>query len=170
MMIEYLVTVSGSSRVVAVRQDGDRLHVAMGGVEYSVLLEPRLGSTHFTLRLGHHVMPVVIRAVGDERLVGIGAEQYRLHVERRLPIARRDVAAGVGAPREVLAPMPGLVVAVEAAGGDVVEPGRVLVILEAMKMQSEIRAPCPGRITAVRVRAGQEVMGGAVLAVIEPTG
>ena len=169
-MTEYTVRLGDRACVVAVEADGDRLRVEMDGREYPVSLERRLGSTHFALRLGHHVMPVVIRAAGDERLVGIGAEQYRLRVERRLPIARRGVAAGAGGPRDVLAPMPGLVVAVEAARGDVVEPGRVLVILEAMKMQSEIRSPCPGRITAVRVRAGQEVMGGAVLAVIEPTG
>jgi pyruvate carboxylase subunit B len=170
MTIEYLVTVGGSSRVVAVRHDGDRLHVAMGGVKYSVSLEPRLGSTHFTLRLGPSVLPVVIRTAGEERLVGIGAEQYRLHVGPRLPIARRGQASHAGGAREVIAPMPGLVVAAEAAPGDRVEPGQVLVILEAMKMQSEIRAPCSGRVVTVAVRAGQEVMGGAVLAVIEPTG
>lgn len=170
MTIEYLVTVGGSSRVVAVRQDGDRLHVAMGGVEYSVSLEPRLGSTHFALRVGERVMPVVIRVAGDDRLVGIGAEQYRLHVERRLSIPRRGTASAAGRPRDIIAPMPGLVVSVEAAPGDLVERGRVLLILEAMKMQSEIRAPFPGRVTAVRVRPGQEVMGGAVLVVLEPTG
>jgi len=169
-MAEFVVSRGGRTHVVAVEPDGDHLRAVIGGSVYPVSLEPRLGSTHFALRLGPSVLPVVIRTAGEERLVGIGAEQYRLRVEPRLPIARRGHAARAGAAREVIAPMPGLVIAAEAAPGDRVEPGQVLVILEAMKMQSEIRAPCSGRVVTVAVRAGQEVMGGAVLAVIEPTG
>lgn len=168
MSVEYIVTNSGSSRTVLVQRDGDGLKVTLDGRALRVALEPRL-STCFTLRVEAQVVPVVIRPAGEERFVTVGAEQYRLRVERALPIRRRGGAASDG-PREIAAPMPGLVVAVDAVPGTVVDRGHVLVILEAMKMQSEIRAPVPGRITAVRVRQGQEVAGGAVLAVIEPSG
>lgn len=167
-MTEYTVTNGTSSRTVTVERDGDGLQVTLDGQTLRVALEPRL-RTYFTLRIGEQVVPVVIRPAGEERLVAVGPEQYRLRVERALPIRRRGGAAS-GGPREIAAPMPGLVVAVDAVPGAVVDRGHVLVILEAMKMQSEIRAPFPGRIAAVRVRQGQEVAGGAVLAVLEPSG
>jgi len=168
-MAEYTVSGADRGRVVTVEHAHDRLRVVVDGEEHLVTLERRLGSTHFALSIGCTMIPVVIRRAAGERLVGIGDEQYRLRVERRLPVAPRGGAAAAG-PRDVLAPMPGLVVAVEVAPGQAVATGQVLLIVEAMKMQSEIRAPAAGRLAAVRVRPGQEVMGGAVLAVIEPTG
>src|SRR5207249_2213963 len=56
-------------------------------------------------------------------------------------------AAGSGA---VTAPMPGKVVSVLIAEGDVVEVGQPLVVLEAMKMESTLAAEVAGRVTAVR--------------------
>jgi biotin carboxyl carrier protein len=57
---------------------------------------------------------------------------------------------------------------VEASAGEAVEQGRPLVVMEAMKMQSELRAPVAGRVAAVHVAPGQEVMGGTVLVTIVP--
>ena len=70
-------------------------------------------------------------------------------------------AAGSGA---VTAPMPGKVVAVLVAEGDVVEAGQALVVLEAMKMESTLAAEVAGRVTAVRATAGASVAAGDLLA------
>lgn len=169
-MVEYTVTTGARVYAVTVEREDTGLRVLVDGRAHTVRLERRLGSTHFTLRRGRRRIPVVIRRAGVDRLVGIGDEQYRLRVAPRLPITRTTAAAGMALPREVVAPMPGLVVAVEVTPGAVVAAGTALLIIEAMKMQSEIRAPVAGRITAVRVQPGQEVPGGAVLTVIEPTG
>jgi len=168
-MAEYTVSRGDRSHIVAVERAGDRLRVVVDGAEHRVALERRGGATYFVLDDGSVTLPVIIRRVADERLVGIKDEQYRLRVEPRLPIPRRGGRGSSVGPLELLAPMPGLVVAVEVAVGDGVSAGQVMLIIEAMKMQSEIRAPLSGRVASVGVRAGQEVMGGAVLAVIEPT-
>jgi len=55
------------------------------------------------------------------------------------------------------APMPGLVVAVMVAEGQLVEKGQILLILESMKMQNELRSPRPGTVTRMRVRTGESV-------------
>lgn len=57
----------------------------------------------------------------------------------------------------VLAPIPGVIVAIAVQAGDQVEAGQELCVLEAMKMKSPIRAPRAGRIAAVRVATGQQV-------------
>ncbi|MDQ6523863.1 biotin carboxylase N-terminal domain-containing protein [Nocardioides sp. LHD-245] len=74
-----------------------------------------------------------------------------------------QVAAG-----SLLAPMPGSVIAVRAALGDVVQEGQPILVMEAMKMQHTIAAPYAGTVTELSASAGQQVEAGAVLAVVEP--
>ena len=51
--------------------------------------------------------------------------------------------------------------------GDEIEAGQVLLILEAMKMETEITAPNAGVVTAVHVAVGDSVQGGQALVEIE---
>jgi biotin carboxyl carrier protein len=77
-----------------------------------------------------------------------------------------DEASGTG-PQQVLAPMPGKVVHVLVAAGDLVEPRQGLVVIEAMKMENELRAARAGRVRSVRVAEGQSVEAGALLVTVE---
>ncbi len=70
----------------------------------------------------------------------------------------------------ILAPMPGKVIAVDVAQGDVVVAGQRLVVLEAMKMEHALAAPFAGTVTELSVSEGSQVQVEAVLAVVEPTG
>jgi 3-methylcrotonyl-CoA carboxylase alpha subunit len=63
----------------------------------------------------------------------------------------------------VTSPMPGKIVSVDVAPGDVVEARALLVVLEAMKMEHRIEAPLAGTVKDVRVKAGDLVTGGATL-------
>ena len=67
----------------------------------------------------------------------------------------------------LVAPMPGKVVRVEVAPGAAVEPGQVLVVIEAMKMEHQIVAPGRGHVGEVRVAVGDSVDVGMVVAVVE---
>ncbi|HEY6744261.1 MAG TPA: biotin carboxylase N-terminal domain-containing protein [Mycobacteriales bacterium] len=66
----------------------------------------------------------------------------------------------------LVAPMPGLVVAVHAAKGDEVAAGQPLVALEAMKMEHTVLAPAGGVLAELRVGPGAQVDAGEILAVI----
>ncbi|MBN49610.1 MAG: oxaloacetate decarboxylase subunit alpha [Spongiibacteraceae bacterium] len=63
----------------------------------------------------------------------------------------------------VKAPLAGNILRVNIAAGDSVDAGEVVLILEAMKMETEIRAPQSGTIAAVKVSVGDSVAVGDIL-------
>jgi acetyl/propionyl-CoA carboxylase alpha subunit len=65
------------------------------------------------------------------------------------------------------ATMPGKVIAVKAAAGQVVKKGDEIVVVEAMKMENALRAPRDGSVKAVHVKVGDMVGPGSVLAELE---
>lgn len=71
------------------------------------------------------------------------------------PAAAAPVPAGGGEP--VLAPLGGNIFKVLVNPGDVVEEGDVLIILEAMKMETEVRAPKGGTVGEVFIKVGDAV-------------
>jgi len=85
----------------------------------------------------------------------------------RSKTVRRGAGTEVGATGQVRAPMPGLVVAIQAGPGTAVVAGQALIIMEAMKMHMEIRAPHAGVVRAVHVAPGQEVPGNELLATVD---
>jgi pyruvate carboxylase subunit B len=63
--------------------------------------------------------------------------------------------------------MPGLVVRVLVEGGQRVEKGDGLVVLESMKMENELRAAAPGLVKLVHARPGDTVEKGQSLVELE---
>ena len=59
--------------------------------------------------------------------------------------------------------MPGNIWQVVCTVGQAVQPGDVLIVLEAMKMENEIVADVAGTVTAINVRKGDTVDTDAVL-------
>ena len=72
------------------------------------------------------------------------------------------VAAPAGATT-VEAPMPGKILNIKVSEGQAVKLGEVVVIMEAMKMETEIVAPADGTVSKILVKAGDSVDTGAAL-------
>jgi len=86
----------------------------------------------------------------------------------RLPRFSSDHhAASDGA---ILAPMPGKVIAVEVAAGDIVAKGQKLLVLEAMKMEHALTAPFDGTVAELTVAVGAQVQVEALLVRVEKAG
>ena len=68
-----------------------------------------------------------------------------------------------GAGKAVLAPLPGVIIALKVNVGDVVKAGQVVAVLEAMKMENEIQAEFDGTVTAINVVKGDSVLEGAAI-------
>ena len=67
----------------------------------------------------------------------------------------------------VTAIMPGLIIKVIAEVGNEVKCGDVILILEAMKMESELCSPVDGVVKEIYVTAGDNVAQNQMLAIVE---
>lgn len=76
--------------------------------------------------------------------------------------APAPAAAPAGATT-VEAPMPGKILNIKVSEGQAVKFGEVVVIMEAMKMETEIVAPADGTVSKILVKAGDSVDTGAAL-------
>jgi glutaconyl-CoA decarboxylase len=65
--------------------------------------------------------------------------------------------ASAGGGDAVVAPMPGLVLAIKVKEGAKVQAGQVLLVMEAMKMENAVAAPFTGTVTRVLVREGDSI-------------
>lgn len=109
--------------------------------------------------------------------VNVNGTAYEVEIEEMTgaPAAAPTAAAPAAAPapaasgagESITSPMPGNILAVNVAAGDMVRKGQVLMILEAMKMENEIMAPRDGKVTAVAVTKGAAVESGALLCTIQ---
>jgi biotin carboxyl carrier protein len=97
-------------------------------------------------------------------VVASGHRSYiRVESERLRSAEQAKRAGGGAADRVVKSPMPGRVVKVLVAKGDVVAAGQGLLVLEAMKMENEVKAKAAGTIAEIHVVAGAAVEGNAKL-------
>jgi methylmalonyl-CoA carboxyltransferase 1.3S subunit len=95
------------------------------------------------------------------------------------PSAVRLPAAPVGAPpaaaggppvnedKVCRSPISGIVVKVAAQEGQSIQPGDTLLVLEAMKMETNITAPVAGKILKLNVNPGDGVQANQVLVEFE---
>ena len=60
----------------------------------------------------------------------------------------------------ISAPLAGAIFKVKVAQGQRVQSGDVVIILEAMKMETEVRAPFDGTVARIHVKAGDAVQVG----------
>lgn len=72
-------------------------------------------------------------------------------------ISKPAVDAGQTA---VKAPLPGVIIDIKVKVGDSVNPGTVVAVLEAMKMENNITAGVTGTIKAINVNKGDSVLEG----------
>lgn len=67
----------------------------------------------------------------------------------------------------IVSPMPGKIVKIPVKTGDDVEAGQTLIIVSAMKMESEFKAKSAGKVKSIHVAEGDTVDANKVLIVVE---
>jgi propionyl-CoA carboxylase alpha chain len=123
----------------------------------------------------------VVAVAPDRALLEIRGVRYRFDVARYgdvvwvdshfgslalTPVPRLPEPVAAAEAGSMVAPMPGIVIRVEAAAGQRVSAGQPVLVLEAMKMEHQIAAPADGLVTEILVARGDQVEAGDVLATV----
>jgi acetyl-CoA/propionyl-CoA carboxylase biotin carboxyl carrier protein len=136
-------------------------------VERSV---PAAVATDQTATTTAAAIPAIARA-GDTLYVDVDGRSVAFRVAPPPDVDRAARAAAAhargGGSAEIVAPMPGAVVAVHVSQGQHVDAGDPVVTVEAMKMEHAVAATAAGRIAELRVRGGDQVTRGQTLATLD---
>ncbi len=108
-------------------------------------------------------MTFFVHDVDDSVYVNSAAGQTEFVRLSRFPSVSSAAVAG-----GLVAPVPGRVISVEVAAGDVVTAGQTLVVMEAMKVEHRVSAPSDGKVIEVLVAPGDNVDAHQVLIQMDP--
>ena len=114
-----------------------------GGNEYTV----KVNGKNYAVKLD-----------GDKKAT-VNGKAYDIAVSEGISAA--PVASGDGKPVE--APLPGNILRICVSEGDSVAEGDVILVVEAMKMETEIKAPEAGTVQSILVAQGDKVQTGQTL-------
>lgn len=163
---------------------------SLGERRMKISLEKK-GDQTYEVRDGETVLQADIRQVSEnELLILIGTQSFSVQlapgttdrtfvsVSGRQFILRRpeEETAGFEGGEEkahegqlrVKAPMPGKVIKIAVAEGEVVRKNQTLAIVEAMKMENELKAALEAVVKKIHAKAGDRVDSEKVLIELEP--
>ena len=169
--MKYFVKVNGHDHEVVLTERLGELLVEVDGEAMDLDYE-EVDSLGQVLAIVGGATSIGVSIEGDSNRAGItiAGHFYDIEIEdereRAALAAARAASAGDGLVKSV---MPGVVVSLLVAEGDVMEEGEPLLVLEAMKMQNEIAAPATGEVRLIHVEEGEAVSAGAKLVEIEAT-
>ena len=93
--------------------------------------------------------------------------QARVPAAPTAPAAAAPDGVPVDEAKVCRSPITGTVVRVVAQPGQHIQPGDILLVLEAMKMETNITAPVEGQVSAITVAAGDGVKANQVVVELE---
>ncbi len=157
--IETVTVLEDRGEIVVVEVDGQRLELAV-----HALPDGRTAVATPERRVALRALPT------KQGLLVVDA-----HVQRTFEVedARVSWLAGASGGKgaaggRVTASMPGRVVRLPVKLDEIVPPGGVVAVLEAMKMENDVRAPGGGKVVEIAVKEGVDVESGALLVRLEP--
>ena len=77
--------------------------------------------------------------------------------ETKSVVAVPQPAVQTGSGNEMTAPLPGTIIEIFVKAGDEIEAGKVVLVIEAMKMKNSIRTTRGGKVAEILVSPGQTV-------------
>jgi propionyl-CoA carboxylase alpha chain len=134
--------------------------VEYGGETHAVRSNWEFGQLLFNGTVNGEEIHVQVQRIGQIYRLSRGGSESDLRVMNPRAAEMQKLMPVKVPPdtsRQVVAPMPGLLVSVAVAEGDEVKAGDELAVLEAMKMENTLRAERNGVIATLNFKAGESV-------------
>jgi len=162
MKKNLVISIDGVDRTVAVERKESEVEILTGDRRAVITIESMTAEDLTAVVDGRRdVVPYLRRGSAIEF-------QYEGEVWNAEVSAAGGKARKKQKDHSLSAPMPGVVLKIFAAAGDVVTKGAPLLILEAMKMEHGINAPYDGTVRSVKCTVGELVQPGVDLIDLAP--
>lgn len=164
--MKYIATVKDTEYTIEIDPEKG---ILIDGVPQEIDFRRLPSGSISSLLMNHRSISAVVEEGEDYWDVLIEGELYAVKVqdERAYRLENmRSSGLSMSGEATVSSPMPGIIIAVPVAVGDVVRHGDKVVILESMKMENELRAPCDGVVGQIHVLPGASVEKDQTLLVI----
>ena len=120
----------------------------------------------YTANVDGKNVAVQLNAAGDAYTATVNGKSFTVKVSEGIAsAAAAPASSGEGKP--LPSPLPGTIVKILVQEGEEVAADDVILVIEAMKMETEIKAPAAGVIREINVTPSQVVAAGDTLVTIE---
>jgi len=147
----------GAAHAIALRRTGAERWRIGGLPGIGEVSARRTGPNGLLIDMAGSLLPATIVPHAEAVEVRLAGQSWLIAT---MPPKKAEAGA---ATANVIAPMPGRVLSVDVAPGQVVAEGDRLLVLEAMKMEHRLAARSGGTVKAVHVATGDQVADGMML-------
>ncbi len=151
--------------------DGNKVQIQIDDKTYDVDISMLENGVYSILHQNKSYNLELVKSSDDSKKYEVSTLYNTLPVEivdvhRKYMKSRQKDDIDEGQER-ISTPMPGKVIKIPVKVGDKIEPGQTVIIVEAMKMQSEYKVKRECKIKEILVREGDTVEGNQTLVILE---
>jgi acetyl/propionyl-CoA carboxylase alpha subunit len=158
-------SIDGEATSIEIVRRRPRLVLRIGRRDYEVVEEAHSGSRH-RLRVDGEAVEIAACREGDAAFVWLRGRTWNVQW-----IDPRRAAGGFAENLdEIRAPMPGVIVSVNKAKGEMVRRGEAVVTIESMKLQMSLPAPRDGIVAALNKAVEDSVAKDEIVATLFAAG
>ncbi|MGH7808587.1 MAG: biotin/lipoyl-containing protein [Thermodesulfobacteriota bacterium] len=144
-------------------EDGKQTEVEIDGKKFPIAFE-KIDERFYSILINGMSIAVGILKKGKKIEVFLDGDLYEFEsISER---ERQSSSAILSGLQQIKSPMPSRVVKILKSVDEAVKEGEGVIVIEAMKMESELKSPINGRVKEVKVKEGSAVESGSVLLVI----
>jgi len=147
---------------VSIEQEDNSVVAQVNGEEYPIEYT-RLDDNLYSIIINDKSFTIGTFKQGKQVQVFHAGNLYELEA-----ISDRELSksGAMGSGLEIIAPMPSRVVKILKSEGDEVAEGEAVVVVEAMKMESELKALQAGKIKTIKINEGDAVEAKTLLVIL----
>lgn len=155
--------------VTLVSKDGNKVQLLVDGVPYDVDVVMAENGSCSILHDGKSYNAELIRKEGGKSYtVNAHYQSYDIDIIDSLAkYLRMRKGADEKQQDKIISPMPGKVVKIPVSAGDRLEAGDIVVVIEAMKMQSNYKVNSPCVVKEILVNEGDSVNSNQVIMTLD---
>tara|TARA_B100000925_G_scaffold74964_1_gene52764 strand:- start:1248 stop:1754 length:507 start_codon:yes stop_codon:yes gene_type:complete len=144
-------------------ESGEIFNIEFNEKKYNAELI-KIDSNLYSMILDGQTCTVAIKKEGKSIEIFYKGDLFSFEIPSARDKSSLENASGVD---KISAPMPGRVVKVLKKVGDIIKEGEGLIVVEAMKMESELKSSIDGKVSEISVKDGDTVDLGAHLITVE---